>query len=68
MLLKGTGGKIIMSKIYLHKKIEAINKYTGDDYYNINRYFEGVREAAPGNQKTINNVKSALDKASLLKI
>ncbi|RDY31161.1 hypothetical protein CG710_011270 [Lachnotalea glycerini] len=47
------------------EQINAIVKYTGDDYANINNSLRGLETVTPENQATINVMKSALDNASL---
>lgn len=46
-------------------QIDALKKYTGDDYRNINNSLRGMEEAAPENRVTIKEIKSALDHAAL---
>ena len=47
------------------EQIDALIKYTGDDYVNINNSLRGLEVATPENQATINAMKSALQNASL---
>ena len=53
-----------MSKL-TREEVKAINQYTGDAYWEINRSLRGLGEATDANKITIQNAKSALDKASL---
>ncbi len=46
-------------------QIKALTKYTGSDYSNINKSLRGLDTATPENAKTIETMKSVLDKASL---
>lgn len=46
-------------------QINALKKYTGDDYRNINNSLRGLEEATPENSVTIKEIRSALDNAAL---
>lgn len=59
-------GKTIRSVSDLSQdQIDALVRYTGDDYENINRSLRGLEPATPENQVTIETLKSVLDNASL---
>jgi hypothetical protein len=46
-------------------QIEALTKYTGDDYVNINNSLRGLETLSADNEETVNIIKSILSKASL---
>ena len=47
------------------KEIEAIKKYTGNDYENINNSLRGQEQMTSANKATTKNLQAALDKASI---
>lgn len=65
--LKGNPSAIKTVNDLSQEQIDALIKYSGDDYENINRALRGFEMATPENQATINTMKSALDNASLPK-
>lgn len=46
-------------------QVDALTKYTGSDYSNINDSLRGLDTASPENAKTIETMKTALDNSSL---
>ena len=48
-----------------NEQIEALIKYTGDDYVNINNSLRGLDTLSPENQTTVEAMKSALDNSAL---
>ncbi len=48
-----------------NEQIEALIKYTGDDYVNINNSLRGLDTLSPENQATVEAMKSALDNSAL---
>lgn len=47
-------------------QVDALTKYTGSDYSNINDSLRGLDTASPENAKTIETMKTVLDNSSLL--
>ena len=47
------------------EQIEALIKYTGDDYANINNSLRGIETLTPENRATVETMKSALDNSAL---
>lgn len=61
-----SGSRIIQSVDDLSsEQLEAIIKYTGNDYDNINRSLRGIETLAPENHATIEAMKTALDNSAL---
>ena len=64
---KVKGGRKVFHNVseLSNKQIEALIKYTGDDYVNINNSLRGMEKIAPENKSTVKAMKSALDNSEL---
>ena len=63
--IKGGSKTISTVSDLSQEQINAIVKYTGDDYVNINNSLRGLETATSENKATIEAMQSALNKASL---
>lgn len=63
--LKGSSKTIQNISDLSNEQIEALTKYTGDDYININNSLRGMETLTPENQATAEAIKSALDNSAL---